>query len=147
VVLVRKIKTFYLLPQGVKWLLPKAIFLSVVVKAALVFFPFRIVLRWMGKIKEESEQMPHPKSLALRKEIKKAVELCDRYTFWKTECYTQALAAKILLRGYGLPSTVYIGFCKSDDGTYKGHAWLRSYDLVVTGKASMEEFTVQSFFT
>ncbi|MBA3674350.1 MAG: lasso peptide biosynthesis B2 protein [Chitinophagaceae bacterium] len=136
-----------MLSGRVKWLLLKAIFISAFVKIALSFFSFKIILNWLGKIKVESDTGAHPLSLTIRKEIKTAVMLCDKYVFWKTECYTRALTAKLLLKPYHLPSTVYIGFYKDEAGEYNGHAWLRSYDMILTGNKEIEKYTVQSFFT
>ena len=73
-------------------------------------------------------------------------QLCDRLVFWKTECYTQALTAKIILKTYNLPSTLYIGFYKDEIGVYKGHAWIRSYDKTITG-FTYKNYYVQSFFS
>ena len=109
--------------------------------------PFKLVLKWLGKINTESDNYAHLQSLIIRKEIKTAVTLCDKYVFWKTECYTQALTGKLLLKKYHLPSTIYIGFYKDEQGSYKGHAWLRSYDMIVTGNKEINKFIVQSFFT
>jgi hypothetical protein len=69
------------------------------------------------------------------------------YTLWKTECYTRALTAKIILNRHGLPGTIYIGFRKDASGRYFGHAWLRSYDRVITGGEEMHEFNVHSCYT
>ena len=143
----KKLKTFFSLSFNTKWLLCKAIILSLIVKIVLVLFPFKLVLNWLGKINVESEKKADPLSEIIRTEIKTALALCNRYTFWKTECYTLSLTGKLLLKRYSLPSTIYIGFYKNEDGTYKGHAWLRSYDMIMAGDKEIDKFTVQSFFT
>jgi hypothetical protein len=131
----------------VRWLLFKAIFISAIVKITLSFLPFKYVLKWLGKINVESEVASHIQSVSIRKDIQIAIAICGRYVFWKTECYTQALTAKLLLNQYHLPSTVYIGFYKDEAGEYKGHAWLRSYDIIITGGKKIDKYIVQSFFT
>lgn len=146
-VVLKKLKTFFSLSFNTKWLLCKAIILSLIVKIVLVLFPFKIVLNWLGKINVEGEKKADPVSEIIRTEMKTALALCNRYTLWKTECYTLALTGKLLLKQYNLPSTIYIGFYKNEGGTYKGHAWLRSYDIIMTGDKEIEKFTVQSFFT
>jgi hypothetical protein len=145
--LFKKLKTFLSLSARVKWLLLKAIIISGIVKVTLVFRPFKKVLKWLGKPNIESENISHPESVLTRTEIKTAIGLCNRYTFWKTECYTQALTCKLLLKQYNLPSTIYIGFNKDEADNYKGHAWLRCYDMILTGGSEMDKYTVQSFFT
>lgn len=144
--LFRKLQTFFSLPGRVHWLFFKAIFISALVKITLVFRPFKEVLGWLGEINTESDQCPHPESEVLRTDIKTAIVLCNKYTFWKTECYTQALTCRFLLKKYNLPSTIYIGF-NNYDRTYKGHAWLRSYDTILTGGEDKTKFNLQYFFT
>jgi len=146
VFLFRKLKSFFLLSSRVKWLLFKAILISGVVRLTLSFLSFKIILKWLGKINVESESLPHPPSLNIRKDIQRAIALCDKYVFWKTECYTQSLTCKLLLKKYHLSSTVYIGFYKDEHGNYKGHAWLRSYDMVITGGTDIDKYIVQTFF-
>jgi Transglutaminase-like superfamily len=104
-------------------------------------------MSWQGNANVESPLNSDHNSLSYRKSIQSAIRLCDIYTFWKTECYTQALTAKILLKQKGIPSTVYIGFIKCEDGSYKGHAWLRSYDVIITGAAEKHLFHVHSFYS
>jgi hypothetical protein len=143
----KKLKTFISLSGRVKWLLIKAIFISAIVKITLLFRPFIKVLNWLGKINIESVYTAHPKSLQIRADVKTAIFLCNKYTFWKTECYTQALTAKLLLRKFHLPSTIYIGFYKDENGKYNGHAWLRSYDMIISGGQEMSKFSIQSYFS
>lgn len=142
-----KLSTFWHLPSRTKELFLKAVIISAIVKITLVFLPFKIVLKWLGKQNVESETSSDPNSEDLRAEVRRALSLCERYTFWKTECYTLSLTGKLLLKRYNLPSTLYIGFRKSEKGIYKGHAWLRSYDTVLIGRIESGEFKVQSFFT
>ena len=143
----RKLSTFWQLSRRTKKLFFKAVLISVVVKITLVFLPFKIVLKWLGKLNEESAAEAHPDSSEIRTELKRALAMCEKYTFWKTECYTVAITGKLILKGYNLPSTLYIGFNKNEGRVYKGHAWLRSYDMILTGGNSINQFKVQSFFT
>lgn len=143
----KKIISFYNLPAEVKILFFKAFFLSAFVRFTLVFLPYRKVLSWKGHINIESPIIADENSITFRKSLKLAILLCDKYTFWSTECYTRALTGKLLLHQYGLPGTIYIGFAKKKDGVYAGHAWLRSYDRIITGGEEMNEFTMHSFYT
>jgi hypothetical protein len=120
---------------------------SAVVKITLSFLPFKYVLKWLGKVNVESESGPNIQTSEIRQDLKVAIRLCDRYVFWKTECYTQSLTGKILLKQLGIQSTIYVGFFKSSKGLYKAHAWLRSYDSFVTGYLEKDEFEIQYYFT
>ena len=109
--------------------------------------PFKNVLKWLGEINVESDSQPDPGSLIVRKEIKTVMEICNKYAIWKTGCYSQAITGKLLLKRYKLPSTIYIGFYKDSGSNYKGHAWIRSYDLILTGEKDKDMFQIQSFFS
>lgn len=143
----RKIKSFLNVSGEVRRLFFKAYFLSALVKLTLVFMPFSRVLKWQGAVNSESPQGPDISSAGFRKSLQSAIQMCDKYTLWKTECYTQALTAKILLNRQGIAGTIYIGFKKTEKGEYKGHAWLRSYDRIITGNIDLPSYSIHSFYT
>jgi hypothetical protein len=145
--LVRKIRSFLHSDPQLKWIFFQAFFLSGLVKFTLVFLSFRKVLNWQGAMQVESPEGADLKTDAYRRNVQLALRLCHLYTPWKSECYTRALTAKILLKRKGIPSTVYIGFRKEPNGTYAGHAWLRSYDRIVTGREEMNGYIVHSFYS
>lgn len=129
----KKIRTFALLPIRVKFLFAEAFITSAWVKLCLVCFPFKRVLGWLGSSNTETESEPDEQTLLLRRNIKSALQLCKKYAPWPTECYTMALTGKLLLRRRNINSTLYIGFKKSPEGKYMGHAWLRSKDTYISG--------------
>jgi hypothetical protein len=143
----RKIRSFLQSDPQLKWIFFQAFFLSGLVKFTLIFLSFRKVLNWQGTIQLESPIGPDPASEMYRRNLQSAMRLCHLYTPWKSECYTRALTAKILLKRKRIPSTVYIGFRKESDGTYAGHAWLRSFDRIVTGREEMNGYIVHSFYS
>jgi hypothetical protein len=145
--MIKKVKSFSNSPREVKVLFLKAYFLSALVRFSLVFLPFKKVLAWQGQVNVESPNTVDEGSLSFRKSLQAAIRLCDMYTLWSTECYTRALTGKILLRQHGLPGTIYIGFNKKSNGSYAGHAWLRSFDRIITGGEEMNQFTVHSFYS
>jgi hypothetical protein len=145
--LFRKIKSFSGTTNQVKLLFFKAYILSGLVKLTLVFLPFSKVLKWQGEINIESPECPDQFSAEFRKSLQSAMRLCRKYTIWETECYTQALTAKILLNKKRISGTVYIGFKKEDTGSYMGHAWLRSFDRFITGYEEKNAYTVHSFYS
>ncbi|MGL6267877.1 MAG: lasso peptide biosynthesis B2 protein [Chitinophagaceae bacterium] len=143
----KKISSFVSIHSQVKLLFFKAYILSAFVKFSLIFLPFKVVLNRQGKINSETPDTTDNFSVAYRKDLKSAMRLCEKYTFWKTECYTLALTAKILLNRNDIPGTIYIGFKKEEDGKYEGHAWLRSYDMIITGGEKMDNYLVHSFYS
>jgi hypothetical protein len=143
----RKIKSFTETSYQVKILFFKAYFLSGLVKLTLLFLPFNRVLKWQGSINVESPCFSDEISADFRKSLQSAIRLCSKYTIWKTECYAQALTAKIILNKKGIPGTVYIGFKKSVNGAYMGHAWVRSFDRFICGYEEKNSYTVHSFYS
>jgi hypothetical protein len=145
--LTRKIHSYRQLPARVRYLLIEAIFISAWVKMSLKFFPFKRVLGWLGSAHIESDQGSEENTLTIRKDIKRALDLCRKYTPWPTECYTISLTGKLLLRKRHIGSTIYIGFMKDDKGKYKGHAWLRANDTYISGYREAKGFEVKLLFS
>lgn len=143
----RRIRTFRKADGQLRMLFFQAFFLSAFVRFTLAFLPFSKVLAWKGTVNLESADHPHPESLAFRRSLQQAIRLCAAYAPWKTECYTRALTGRILLRKRGLPGTIYIGFRKGEEGRYEGHAWLRSYDGIITGGEEVDRFTMHACYS
>lgn len=101
----------------------------------------------MGKANKETPEEINDTDISYARKVKTAMKLCNKYTPWQTACYVQAVTAKILLDQKHIPATVYIGFKKDNNATYKGHAWLRSGKLIVTGNINLSSFQVHSFYS
>lgn len=129
----RKINTFLHTDYVDKLLFFEAVITSAYVRFTLSFLEFKKVMNWLGKKSLHESVAGNDKDFKLVCRVKTAIFRCNNYTFWKTECYTQALTAKILLRRRNISSVLTIGFMKDEAGNYKGHAWLKCGDTVVTG--------------
>jgi len=127
-------------------LLVEAVFTSAWVKLSLKFFNFKQIMRWLGGVNIETDNKEQPANLQLRRDVATALQLCNKYTFWPTECYTLALTGKLLLKRRHVASTLYIGFMK-DEGKIKGHAWLRAAETYICGYREAGGFTVHSVFS
>src|ERR1700744_4331970 len=101
----------------------------------------------MGAAQTESGQVPDVNSLLVRKNIKAALQLCNKYTPWRTECYTLALTGKLMLKRRNISSTLYLGFKKDSQGKSKGHAWLRACDTYIAGYKESIGFPVNFTFS
>lgn len=145
--LFRKLGTLTRLPVSTVFLFVKATFISAVVRFTLLFLPFSRVLKWLGVTNVETPKDLPDADMGYVQKVKTAVWLCNKYTPWKTECYVQALTARLLLRSKNIPSTIYIGFYRDRQQTMKGHAWLRSGSLIVTGNKTHTTFQVHSYFS
>ena len=135
------------MPGGNKLLFAEALFTSAYVRFTLSFLPFKFVKRWLGKTNERPEVELTPEQLLQIKKTYHTLKLCNKYAFWKTECYTMALTGKILLKRRRIPSTLYIGWKKNND-KYEGHAWLKTAnDAVISGNMDLTQFHVNAFFS
>jgi len=79
--------------------------------------------------------------------VKTAVLRCNRYAPWNTECLTQALTAKQMLRQRKLSSLLIIGFRKDAEGEIGGHAWLKVGPYFITGyRPDLDEYVINGQF-
>lgn len=142
-----KLNTLTALPFKTKLLFIEALVTSGWVKMCLTFFPFNRVMKWLGTVNTESVTGHQEQTLAVRREIKSAIDLCRKYAPWRTECYTMSLTGRIMLNRRNLSNTIYIGFKKDGAGKYMGHAWLRANDLYISGYKESIGFTVNFIFS
>ena len=145
--LLKKTKSFVSIPWSTKLLFAEAIFTSAYVKTTLLFLPFGKVAHWLGSVQEQPADTTLPDKRNLVKKIKFAVQLCNKYMPWPTECYTSSLTAKIMLKRRKLPSILYFGFRKDGNGHLKGHAWLQCAEMIVTGFCDFSQYQVHSSFS
>ncbi|MBW4890012.1 lasso peptide biosynthesis B2 protein [Mucilaginibacter sp. HMF5004] len=110
----------------------------------LVFFPFKKISPLFGKLHATEAFGNDTLSLL----VKTALGRACCYSPWRTKCFEQALAAKMMLKRRGVISTMFFGVYK-DTVTNKlnAHAWLKSGDKIVTGGGNLERYTVLSSFT
>jgi hypothetical protein len=66
-------------------------------------------------------------------QVRWAVDLMSRRMPWRKKCFPGAMAAHLMLRRRGIPSTLYLGVCKRDGSTLEAHSWLRCGAIFVTG--------------
>src|SRR5262249_23470259 len=64
--------------------------------------------------------------------IGRLIERVARITWWRSMCLEKALACKWMLRRRGIPSTMYVGMAKQNEG-FAAHAWLVAEGQTVTG--------------
>ena len=74
--------------------------------------------------------------------IGSAIRLAARYSFWRSDCFPQALAARFLLGLNRVPYALFMGVRRSDeqDELY-AHAWVVSGRVRVTGGAGFSQYT------
>ncbi|WGX95776.1 lasso peptide biosynthesis B2 protein [Nocardioides sp. L-11A] len=107
-----------------------------------VVLPFGAVRRLLGEpVAPGGSGAPAPpgasaRQVARARAVARVVGQAAGRTPWTSDCYPQALTARILLRGARVPHTVVFGLRRDDAGELRAHAW------VTVGPAAGEPVTV-----
>lgn len=116
-----------------------------VARLGLLLVPFRRMAPWLGAHMAQTVEHVTAREAALAADVGWAVQAMARRTPWQSACLAQAISAKAMLRRRGVPSTLYLGLARDEEGTLTAHAWLRCGALVVTG-GDHDDYTVMSSF-
>jgi hypothetical protein len=115
---------------------------------AILVLPFRLVRRALGERREPgAPTRPEPvdRETAVRAtRIGATVRLAARHTPWRSECFPQALTARLLLGLERVPHVVSFGVRRDGDALV-AHAWVHTGDVPVTGGTAHDYTEVGSF--
>ena len=147
--LTRKARNFLRQPRFIQfWLLPLWCILGVS-KALIFTVSFRRLAPHLGRQAGIAPWLPllAPAQEARALTIGRAVRLAARYTPWDSNCFPQAVAARLLLGLYGIPYVLYFGLMRDpQSAAMKAHAWVAAGKVRVTGGTSFGRFTVVGCF-
>lgn len=94
---------------------------------------------WLPLIDEAQERRA--------RQVSQVVQLAARYTPWESNCFPQAVIARVLLGWYGVPYCLFFGVRrKPGNGEFDAHAWVASGCVRVTGRYSFHQYTVVGVF-
>jgi len=117
-------------------------------RLAILVLPFTVVRRALGDRRDAGTARPlaplHDAAATRAARIGATVGLAARHTPWRSECYPQALTARILLGLARVPHVVSFGV-RRDAGRLVAHAWVRAGDVPVTGGTGEAYTEVGSF--
>jgi hypothetical protein len=117
-------------------------------RLAILLLPFPVVRRALGEHHDVRTPPPalrfDPARLAHAARIGATVRLAARHTPWRSECYPQALTARLLLTLARIPHVVSFGV-RRDAGALVAHAWVQAGDVPVTGGSGRDYTEVGSF--
>lgn len=134
-------------PWADKWLLIQVFVLLGVTRLAIDTLSMRRLARYFGPQQVETPAEVDPAALAAARRIAWAIHRVSPYTPWTSNCFPQALTAKLLLRRQGISSTLYLGAVfKADRSGMEAHAWLRCGPLYVTGGRGHERYGTVGVF-
>jgi hypothetical protein len=124
-----------------RWRLTEAAWWLGVMRLAIVFIPLRRIVRAFGVAPGGSASAPSGAELAEADHVGTAVRTCASHTPWQSACLAQALAAMAMLRRRRISSLLCLGVAERD-GAIRAHAWVCCGDVVLTGAAGSERYTV-----
>jgi hypothetical protein len=133
--------------SGRDWcLFVRAIYWTGIARILIVFVPLKRFSFLLGTHMKVTPETAVPENMEILKAVGIAISRASRFVPWRCKCYEQAIAAKMILRGYGLETTLYYGIAKEQDKKLIAHAWVRCGDYIVTGRLGMKRFTVVGTF-
>jgi hypothetical protein len=115
-------------------------------RSMLVIRPFKKIAQLLGKEMYEAPDDISENGLQRQKQVLVAVLRACRFSPWRTKCFEQAIAAKVMLKRRGIKSTVFFGVFKGESNELLAHAWLISNGMIVTGGPKIDQYTVLSWF-
>ena len=130
------------------WLLPLWLLLGLA-RALILGISFRRLAPHLGRSLGSVAWVPllGAAQHARAQQIGRAVRLAARYTPWDSNCFAQAVAARVLLGLYGVPYALFFGVKRAPEAAaLEAHAWVAAGRVQVTGGAGFGEFTVVGCF-
>ena len=125
--LIRKARSLWRQPVFVRaWLIP-VWFLLGIAKALIFALTFKRMFPWFGDKAGIQPMRPliAPSQIAGARQIGRVIRMAARYTPWDSNCYPQAIVARLLLGIYRIPYALCFGVMR--DSAVPGmqaHAWV-----------------------
>ncbi len=142
-----KFRKFINLNFGDKFLLFITGMLSLYFSLIVLAFPFKFIVSILGtKAKVLSNELSLPEIQKVKR-VEKCISRLSRHFPVKIKCLPKAMAAKYILKRYGLESTLYIGVSLEKAKSFHAHAWLVCGGIIVSGKEEVDQFKSLVFFS
>jgi hypothetical protein len=133
-----KIGKFSQLEWADKWLFIRAVFWLAVVRIVLLFMPFR---RLFENQTVDSRSVAVDADPEFLRRVTYAVSSAANHVPWRSDCFPQTIAARVLLKRRGYESIIHVGVERVGEDMLNGHAWLTCGDIVVTGGSELHRYT------
>lgn len=145
----KKLRLFWNLPPAGKWIFIEVFVLSIYTTILLQRDKGNVKV--MSLLKQQPAKSNAGRSTDTRRQktvqlASSAIQTVAHYTPWKNICYHQALQARFLLNRRGIPTQVYIGVKRNEQGEISGHAWTMCADRMITGFCKPDEYVILSEF-
>jgi len=120
-----------------------------IAKLAIFTISFHRLAPWLGVNAGISPWVPllDRTQEARALQVGRLVRLAARYTPWDSNCFPQAVVARLLLGLYDIPYVLNFGLMRDPaTGEMKAHAWVTAGRIRVTGGASFGLYTTVGCF-
>lgn len=147
--LIRKARNLWRQPVFVwAWLIPVWYLLGIS-KVLILVVSFDRLYPWFGDSAgiEPLSPLIDPSQVGRAVQIGSVIRMAARYTPWNSNCFPQAIVARMLLGLYRIPYAIYLGVKRDPSSSgLQAHAWVAAGRINVTGGASFSRFTVVAMF-
>lgn len=122
-------------------------------RAAILTLPFKHLTRTLAHQSSSENTVPFapltPQETEKALLVGKAISRAAHITPWESACLAQALTAQRMLQRQSLPGSFFLGVKKDGDlqKEMEAHAWSQCGEIIVTGGAGHESYTVISAFS
>ncbi|MDX8400839.1 MAG: lasso peptide biosynthesis B2 protein [Gallionellaceae bacterium] len=130
------------------WFIPVWLLLGVS-RFLILTIHFRHMASWLGVNAGIEPWIPlvNLDGEAHSRSIARVIAMASRYTPWESNCFPQAVVARMLLGLYGVPYGLFFGVSRSSkEAEMEAHAWVTAGRVRVSGGEGFEEFTVVGSF-
>ena len=138
-----KLVRFARLGGADRWLLIRASAWLGVARLRLAFTSFQQLSERLSNDSPDTRADPDPEFL---RRVGFSVRAAANNVPWRSDCFPQAIAARMLLKRRGHASKIHLGVEKSGEGSIAGHAWLTCGDEVVVGGEDLDRYTEMHCF-
>ena len=143
----RKMRSAFKLPRFTLFWLPLALIFSGLARLTITFVPFRHFAPVLGKSHGLAAIVPLATThqMCRAQQIRKLIIAMGRNALWPSNCFDQAIVARIFLGIYRLPYAVYFGLERDRSTQAKelsAHAWVAVGPCPVSGGFGFEKYTV-----
>lgn len=115
-------------------------------RVMLVMLPFKKIAPLLGQAGALDLSENKEVRIVVLRHIKVAVARACRFSPWRTKCFEQAIAAKIMAKRRHIKSTLFLGVFKDTANKLCAHAWLKIDNIIITGGPDISHCTVVSRF-
>ena len=121
-----------------RWLLLRATAWLAIARIMLVVMPFRHLSARLSATSNSSQNEPDQNLL---QRIAFAISAAANNVPWRSDCFPQTIAARMLLKRFGYATTIHFGVDRVGEEGLEGHAWLTCGETVVTGGEDLDRYT------